>query len=160
MSRVVVADTSPVLYLHLIGQIELLRSLFAEIHIPQAVFKEMCHSAAPESFRMWALSRPDWILVDRDPDIADDEVSRLDAGERAAIVLAEQLSADLLLIDERRGARVALSKGIEVTGTLGVLDRAARRGLIDIADSVERLKKTSFRYRPEMLSRILESFPR
>lgn len=155
MSRIVVADTSPVLYLYLVGQIELLPNLFTEIHIPHAVLNELGHPAAPESLRSWALSRPLWLNVHPDPDFSDAETSRLDAGERAAIALAEQLPAELLLMDERKGVRVALGKGLEVTGTLGILDRAARRGLIDIADCVERLKRTNFRYRPEMLSRLL-----
>jgi predicted nucleic acid-binding protein len=79
-----------------------------------------------------------------------------DSGERAAIALAERLTANLLLIDERRGVRVAMSKGFDVTGTLGILDRAARRGLIDLADCVQRLKGTNFRYSPEILSRLLK----
>lgn len=156
MSRIVVADTSPILYLYLIGQIELLKSLFVEVHIPSAVFNELCHSGAPESLRKWARSGPDWVNVHSDPSLADAETARLDSGERAAIALAERLSANLLLIDERRGVRVALSKGFEVTGTLGILDRAARRGLIDIADCVTRLKGTNFRYSPEMLSKLLK----
>lgn len=156
MSRIVVADTSPILYLHLIGQIELLRSLFAEIHIPEAVFAELCHSAAPEFLRAWALSRPEWMIVNTDVVFADAETSRLDIGERAAIALAKRLAADLLLMDERRGVRVALSKGLAVTGTLGILVRAAQRGLIDAADCVERLKRTNFRYRPEMLAALID----
>jgi predicted nucleic acid-binding protein len=58
-------------------------------------------------------------------------------------------------MDERKGVRVALSKGLAVTGTLGILDRAAQRGLIDVADCVERLKRTNFRYRPEMLRALI-----
>jgi predicted nucleic acid-binding protein len=156
VSRIVVADTSPLLYLYLIGQIELLKSLFVEVHIPSAVFNEMCHTAAPETLRKWALSRPDWVNVHPDPELADAETVRLDSGERAAIALAERLTANLLLIDHRRGVRVAMSKGFDVTGTLGILDRAARRGLIDLADCVQRLKGTNFRYSPEILSRLLK----
>jgi predicted nucleic acid-binding protein len=59
--------------------------------------------------------------------------------------------ADLILIDERKGTRVALNKGFEVTGTLGVLGVAARRGLVDLADSFAGLKQTNFRYRQEIM---------
>jgi predicted nucleic acid-binding protein len=76
VSRIVVADTSPLLYLYLIGQIELLKSLFVEVHIPSAVFNEMCHTAAPETLRKWALSRPDWVNVHPDPELADAETVR------------------------------------------------------------------------------------
>jgi predicted nucleic acid-binding protein len=84
------------------------------------------------------------------------ETSSLDAGERAAIALADHLHADLILMDERRGTRVCLLKGFAVTGTLGILDLAARRGLIDLAEAFSRLKITNFRYRPEMLEHLLQ----
>jgi hypothetical protein len=71
---------------------------------------------------------------------------RLDEGERAAILLATQIGADLLLIDDRDGVNVARSKGFAVTGTLGILDLAATRGLIRLNEAVEHLKNTSFRY--------------
>src|SRR3979490_1559878 len=74
------------------------------------------------------------------------DAMRLDEGERAAILLATQIGADLLLIDDRDGVNVARSKGFAVTGTLGILDLAATRGLIRLNEAVEHLKNTSFRY--------------
>jgi predicted nucleic acid-binding protein len=65
------------------------------------------------------------------------------------------LRADLILIDERKGTSVALSKGFDVTGTLGVLRLAARRGLVDLASAFTRLKRTNFRYRQEILDALL-----
>jgi len=59
--------------------------------------------------------------------------------------LAESLRAELLLIDERAGFKFARKKGLRVTGTLGVLDIAAERGLLDFAEAVRNLDKTSFR---------------
>ena len=82
----------------------------------------------------------------------------LDDGERAAIELAVVVGADLILMDERKGVRVSLRKGFAVTGTLGILDLAARRGKVDLADCFERLKATNFRYRAEMLEGLLERF--
>ncbi len=69
----------------------------------------------------------------------------LDEGETAAIALAEALHADLLLIDERAGSCAAKRRGRLVTGTLGVLDLAAERGLIDFSEVIWLLKTTSFR---------------
>ena len=74
----------------------------------------------------------------------------LDDGETAVIALALTLRADLLLMDERRGVRAAQRKGLRVTGTLGVLDLAAERGLIDFGDAIDKLERTSFR-RPQAL---------
>jgi predicted nucleic acid-binding protein len=70
--------------------------------------------------------------------------------EMEAIGLAVSMKADLILLDEARGRRAAEHFGLTVTGTLGVLDRAARAGLIDKTDVVERLRKTSFRASPKL----------
>jgi len=70
-----------------------------------------------------------------------------DEGERAVIALALTVKADLVLMDDRDGVDVARRRGLAVTGTLGVLDLAARRGLIDLAAAFERLKATTFYYR-------------
>ena len=79
----------------------------------------------------------------------------MDQGERAAIVLAAAIGADLILMDDRSGVGVAHRRGIAVTGTLGVLDLAARRGLIDLASAFDRLKATNFRYSPEIMEALL-----
>ena len=69
----------------------------------------------------------------------------LDSGETAALLLARELKADLLLMDERKGRAVAGRLGIAVTGTLGVLVEAALRGLIDFDEVVGVLRtKTNF----------------
>ena len=80
----------------------------------------------------------------------------LEAGERAAITLALSMHADLILIDERKGTLTGLNKGFEVTGTLGILRLAARRGLVDLANSFARLKRTNFRYRQEIMDALLD----
>ena len=87
--------------------------------------------------------------------VDDPALLSLGAGERAAIALAMSLPADLILIDERKGTTAALSKDLDVTGTLGVLDLAARRGLGDLADAWARLKRTNFRYRQELFDALL-----
>jgi predicted nucleic acid-binding protein len=69
------------------------------------------------------------------------------------------LHADLILIDERKGTSVALTKGFAVTGTLGILRLAAQGGLIDLADTLAKLKRTNFRYRQEMIDDLLDEFP-
>jgi len=71
-------------------------------------------------------------------------------------VLALFLKADLILIDDRKGASVARTKGFEITGTLGVLDLAARRRLIDLKDALDRLKSTNFRYRQAIMDQLLD----
>ena len=81
-------------------------------------------------------------------------LANIDRGERAAIQLACALRADLVLMDDRKGVLAAERKGLLVTGTLGVLDIAAERGLVDFAETVRELEQTNFR-RPFGLLEIL-----
>lgn len=154
--RLVVADTSPIFYLLSIGQIDLLPRLFGRAFVPDAVYKELCHPAAPPVVRDWVAGIPAWAEVTQVEANDDATLQPLGAGERAAITLALSLHADLILIDERKGTAVALGKGFEVTGTLGVLRLAARRGLVDLADCFAQLKRTNFRYRQEIMDELLD----
>ena len=152
----IVADTSPIFYLLSINHIDLLPQLFGKVLLPDAVHKELEHPAAPTLAREWAAGLPAWAEVTPVNAIDDAALDPLGAGERAAITLALSLHADLILIDERKGTMVALSKGFTVTGTLGILRLAALRGLVDLADAFTRLKRTNFRYRQEMLDALLD----
>jgi predicted nucleic acid-binding protein len=81
----------------------------------------------------------------------------LDRGERAAITLATELNADLLLIDYRDGVAVARERGFRVAGTLAVLAMAAERELPDLVQAVDHLKKTNFRYRQDLIDRFFQA---
>ena len=157
MSRIVISDTSPLRYLVLIGHAEVLPSLYTEIFIPEAVAGELRHAATPADVRQWIEHAPSWLRIVR-PAGGDEDVSieGLDLGERDAILLALQLKADLILMDEREGVDEARRLGLMVTGTLGVLDRAAERGLIELAPVIARLRETNFRIDPVLLQRLLE----
>ena len=158
--RFVVADTGPLRYLVQIDQIELLPRLFEKIFIPSVVYDELRHPSAPEAVRNWMSSRPDWLEVSVVSASDDPSLGALDEGEKAAIALGLSLSADLVLIDDRRGAAVARGKGFEVTGTLGILDLAARRGMVDLVDALARLRTTNFRGREELYDTLLKQHRR
>jgi len=98
---------------------------------------------------------PEWLEVSVVRASDDPTLSTLDEGEKSAITLGLCLSADLILIDDRKGAAVARGKGFEVTGTLGILDLAARRGMVDLADALARLRATNFRRREELFDALL-----
>lgn len=68
----------------------------------------------------------------------------LGEGERDAIQLAEELKADLLVMDERAGREEALKRGLPVIGTLGIVEQAAERGLLDFAVMLADLKAHNF----------------
>jgi predicted nucleic acid-binding protein len=144
----VIADTGPVNYLIQIGQIELLPRMFEKVAIPLAVQAELSNPLAPLPVQRWIAAPPAWLEIHDTAGLP--QVSGLDEGETAAIALAESLHADMLLIDERDGFRAALKKGLRATGTLGLLDIAAERGLIDFALAIKKLERTTFR-RPEAL---------
>lgn len=155
--RIVVADTGPIHYLILIRQPEILPALFEKVIVPSVVRDEMARAEAPQAVRNWIQAPPPWLELLTPPDSPfDDALENLDEGERAALVLAASLGADLLLLDDREGARVARAKGFHVVGTLRVLHMAARRGLLDLAESFERIKRTNFRYRQEVMDELLD----
>jgi predicted nucleic acid-binding protein len=140
----------------LTGDIELLLKLFERVLVPQAVRDELANAEAPQAVRDWIAHAPHWLEVwPADP--GDDDVTavKLDEGESAAIALALAIKAELVLMDDREGVGIARRRGLVVTGTLGVLDLAARRGLIDPAAGFERLKTTTFYYRQGLLDALL-----
>jgi predicted nucleic acid-binding protein len=155
--RLVVADTGPLNYLVLTGDIALLATLFDRVLIPQAVRDELAHPDAPALVREWIAHPPAWLEVRPNPDrdSGGRMMAALDDGEHAAIALSIAVGADLVLMDDREGVAVARRKGLAVTGTLGVLDVAARRGMIDLAEAFTRLKATSFYYREGLLDDLL-----
>jgi predicted nucleic acid-binding protein len=152
----VVADTSPINYLVLLEQTAVLPALYTRVWLPPAVLRELRDAEAPEPVRAWAAELPPWCEVRRPTALVGAKtLTHLGAGEREAIVLAQEVRADLLLIDEADGRRVALSLGLTVTGTLGVLERAAERGLIELPSTLARLLTTTFRVRDELLQAML-----
>ena len=150
--RLVIADTGPVNYPILIGQVDLLGRMFERAALPRAVQAELSTLRAPLPGQRWIAEPPAWLEIH---DTAGLPLAPgLDDGETAAIALAESLEADLLLMDERDGSRVARSRGLRVTGTLGLLDMAAEHGLVDFSQAIKKLESTNF-HRPKALLRVL-----
>ena len=104
--------------------------------IPAQVLGEPQAAKAPPMVRGFAQGLPEWMEVHEVVLPADRALARLDAGEAAAIVLAQRLAADLAIVDETQGRREAASRNLVVTGTLTVLLIAAERALIDFPPTV------------------------
>jgi predicted nucleic acid-binding protein len=151
---IVVSDTSPLNYLILIRHEHVLPALFGRVAIPPAVLHELSHPAAPGAVRAWAAAPPAWLEV-LSP-TALDPALKLGPGETAAISLAKEILADAVLIDERKGLVAAQRLGLFVTGTLGVLEAAAEKGLIQLPDAVGALRQTSFRVTEQLLADALQ----
>jgi predicted nucleic acid-binding protein len=142
----------------LIGQVNILPLLFETVFMPAAVREELERPLTPPLVGAWVASNPPWLALQPVP-VDDDGVLRtLDDGERAAIILAGSLGADIILMDDRAGVVAARARGFAVTGTLGLLDRAARRGLIDLATAFTALRATNFRTTAAMLRELLSRY--
>lgn len=152
---IVVSDTSPICYLLLIDQIDLLPQLYGQVTIPQTVCDELQADRSPAVVQNWIDRPPEWlkiitITVDPDPILAP-----LDPGEREAILLAEQLAADLVILDDKAARQIASARGLKMIGLLGILKDAARAGLIDLATTFQRLRSVGFWVAPSLLQRLL-----
>ena len=158
---IVVADTSPILYLVLIDKIGLLQTLYGKVIVPDAVAAELLAPASPVAARSWISNPPEWIQVRSTTAAQLEAVSpELDLGERMAIALATAFSADLLLIDDARGRMEARRRHLVVTGTLGVLRTAAEQGLIDVQETLDRLKATNFYASDALITQMFERWTR
>ena len=151
----VVADSGPLRYLVLIGEIAILPRIVGDVLIPPAVQSELDRPRTPEPVRAWIAAPPSWVRIGPAPAVTDPQLMPLDAGEQAVIALALQTGAGTVLMDDRAGVMAALAKGLAVIGTIGVLDRAARHGLVDLAAAFARLRATNFRYPPALLDAVL-----
>lgn len=153
---VIVSDATPLNYLVEIGAVDVLHQLYGRVIIPPAVREELNHAKTPKAVREWLSKSPAWLEVVAPSIIPPAALTELDAGEMEAITLALQSGADLLLIDERDGTAAARRLGLTTTGTLGVLDLAARRGLIDLRVMFARLQETTFRAPTKLMAKLLE----
>lgn len=152
---IVVADTSPINYLLLIGQIDLLPQLYQQVLIPQSVQRELQDAGANPSIRAWADSLPAWCTV-HSVDGMPLLNPRLDQGEHDAIRLAISSSIRNVLMDEAFGRSIAESAFLEVTGTLGVLENAALKQLIQFIPCFESLLQTNFRISNSLRNKIMQ----
>jgi predicted nucleic acid-binding protein len=155
---IIVSDTTPLNYLVLIGQADLLSQLYQRVIIPPAVYAELQRANTPAPVKQWIVNHPAWLEVRPITVTLDRMQSVLDEGECEAIALAGEVGADLLLIDDRQGRREAKRRNLRVIGTLGVLAEAAAEGLIDLPMVVARLQQTSFYVAPDLLQSLLNRF--
>lgn len=151
---IVVADTGPVNYLVLSGHIDLVHALFGTLLIPTAVLRELLAPRAPAAVRQWATTLPAWTDVRSPKDTS--RFSELGPGEREAISLALETTAAFLLIDETPGRRTAVQNGVAVKGTLGILEEAANRDLVDFAEAVSKLQATRIFISEEIVQEALQ----
>lgn len=155
----VISNTSPILNLAIIGQLELLREQFGEITISNAVRAELqSDQDRPGSHAIQAALQAGWIKVAPAQNYALVQVLQhsLDEGEAEAIALALELRADFVLLDERDGRKSAQSLGLSVVGVLGILLKARRAGRVaSLRQAIQDLQtQAAFRIHPRLMAEI------
>ena len=157
---IVVADTGPLIYLSEVGLLHLLRDLYGGVLVPREVYDEVVvHGHGETGAADVALAS--WIQVSVRPSTSSLRLgllTELDAGEAAAIALAMEEGADLILIDERKGRKIARLLGLAVRGTLGVLVEAKRREQVGLVRPIlAQLSAAGFRVSDAVKDEILRS---
>jgi predicted nucleic acid-binding protein len=139
--ELVVADASPIHYLILIGAVDVLPKIFAKVVIPAFIANvELQNAKTPEVVRQWVSNLPPWTEIKHPANV---ESLGLDLGEEQAIALAIELKAPVLL-DEKEARHIARGKGVQFIGTIGIIDRAAAKDLLDLRTALAELEKTNF----------------
>ena len=147
----IVSDTTPIISLIKVNRLDLLKTMFQEVIIPQAVYDELvCNLRFADEadivkncgfLKVASIQDTDNIALLR-------ETEKLDAGESEAIILSQEQVADILLMDEHRGRQVAKRMGINIVGTIGILLQAYDEKLLsraEILDCLECMQKNKIR---------------
>jgi uncharacterized protein len=155
---IIVANTTPLIGLASIERFDLLRELFDEVNIADAVFSEAVTRGREQGGAKHEVSSASWIRTCHVVDRLAVEVllDEMDLGEAETIVLARELNADWVLMDEKKGRRKLSELGVKRIGTVGLLLRAKREGLIPvIRDDIELLHKRGFSISQNVIDSVL-----
>lgn len=156
---IIISDTSPVSNLFIVNRLHLLHDIYGKIIIPTAVYRELM-ALANSNFDISEISNAPWIEQKQVKDISllKKYENIIDEGESEAIVLAKELHADLLLIDESMGRQIAAKEGIHTIGLLGVLIEAKKKQLIkEVKPIMEELRtRARFRIKEELYVEVLK----
>ncbi|MDO8965587.1 DUF3368 domain-containing protein [Algoriphagus sp.] len=147
MQKTIISDTSCLILLQKIGELDLLQRLFHTVFI------------TPEIATEYELPLPKWIIIDSPINKTYQRIleASLDKGESSAIALCLEKTDPLLIIDDLKGRKFAENLGLKITGTLGILILAKRQNLISSVKPVlEKVKKTDFRFSKNLEKKLLK----
>lgn len=154
----VVSNSTPLIHLGKIGLLDLLKHQYEQIFIPTAVWKEVVEEGNDEPDAK-AVAEANWIKVRevKNSPLLMILLAQLDQGEAEAIVLAIEIGADLILLDESEARRIADLYGLRKTGSLGVLIKAKQEGKIQsIKFFLDKLRITGFYLSKRVYNEILK----
>ena len=141
MPKIIISDTSCLIILNKIGELDLLRQLYNTVTITQDILLE------------YGEQLPDWIEVQQANDQYRQQLleMQIDKGEASAIALALETADNIVILDDWKARKLAERLGISVTGTLGVIIKAKNNGLIpSIKPYLDKIRETNFRISEEL----------
>ena len=152
----VVSNTTPIISLVKIGKLNLLKELYGVISIPNAVYKELEKGKEKPFYQ--DIKKIEWIKI---VEIKNKQIQSflfdLDEGEAEAIILAKEMNADLLVLDEKLGRQYAKKLNIKLTGTIGILLKAKDKGLINsVGILLNSLVEQGIWLNPKLVEKALE----
>lgn len=152
---ILVADCSALIALSTCDRLALLDQIFGQVVVPEGVYNEATEHNKKQASQLTTYLKDKIRKVDMQNYVFLDGFA--DAGETEAMILYKQISADKLLIDDRRGRNIATLNQIETIGSLGVLLVAKQRGLIDqIASLLRQLDQSDIYLSKQLISTVLE----
>ena len=158
----IISDTTPIISLIKINRLDLLEKLFEEVLIPEAVYRELTTNALFENeakiVKTSSFLKTSSVQNRKSLQLLQ-AVSGLDDGESEAIILADELKSDVLIMDERKGRKVAEKLGIKITGTVGVLLQSYSENMIssdEIKTYLDQLKNSNIRLSESIIQKALE----
>ena len=152
---ILVADASALIALASCDSLHLLEAIFGNVLVPNTVFSEVTAFDKPQSACLQSYLKDKIRTVDMQRYIYLDAFA--DAGETEAMLLYKEVSADYLLIDDKRGRKVAKINQIKTIGSLGVLLQAKRIGLIPlIAPLLEQITESPVFISDSLIQTVLE----
>lgn len=154
---IIISDTTPLRYLIEIEEIDCLKNLFGKVIIPQKVFSELQGEKTPSEVTAWIQNHPEWLEVKQADTSLFAPKRKIQAGEHEAIALAVEFKADALLIDDTDAIKEAHRINLTTLRLFTILELAAKKRLLDLPESVEKMKRTSFHLPPaELIEEALE----
>jgi predicted nucleic acid-binding protein len=144
----IISDTTPLRYLIEIEKAYILESLFGRVIIPQAVLNDLQRPKNPQPVKEWIVNHPAWLEVRQANLSLYTSQKRIGAGEREAFALALELKADAVLLDDKGAMVEAKRLSLVTIRTFDILERAAKENLLDLPETIDLIKRTSFRLPP------------
>ncbi len=156
---IVLSNTTPLIGLAVLQRFDLLRQLFGEIHIPQAVYSEAVVAGRQVGGAKREVSTATWIhtVTVKDRLAVEVLLDELDLGEAETIILARELDAEWVLMDEKKGRRKLAQLGIPKIGTVGILLKAKQIGLLSVVQpELEKLRQQGFSISQAVIDAVLQ----